>query len=556
MRTLPLLRSCLLLLLLLLPPPSHAEYAYTHVRRLSEQLHGTMLVVGNQTAPEAMARLVSVAHGSEPRVSLVFRGWPQHEATVLGWDGLELCLGSKLPHQRIKVASGTTSLFAGFSDLTAAQVQEQPSTVGGFARRVREQPPGATPYAIFDLPLPTVCPAYSKTIDMAALNGVFAGVDGYYLRDGYPRLYMHPRGALSAAHIDSSNSYFWLHLIEGEKTVRVWPMGTQPGADGVAGVPHEEFTLGAGDIFFGAGGVVHEVVTTAPSVAVSANYFPFASALHGAAHHADAARVAALVARGGGGGGGGGDEAAETGDVALDMDAPDHAGHTPLHFAAKYNRGGNLETIEALLDGGASVDARAHDGQTALHLAATAADAAAVAALLARGADADAADAHGEAPLHACVRLARPLGACAAAAAALLRGGAAADAREGRGATPLHLAAADGDAPTTAALLRGGADATAVGGGVTPLHLAASSAHGDAALARALLDAGAEVDALAGNGATPLHLASHRGNGALAALLLERGASAGARDAQGSTPAMLARRRGHIELGELLDGGP
>ena len=86
---------------------------------------------------------------------------------------------------------------------------------------------------------------------------------------------------------------------------------------------------------------------------------------------------------------------------------------------------------------------------------------------------------------------------------------------------------------------------------VTPLHLVASSGHGAAALGRALLDAGAQVDAPAGNGATPLHLASHRGHTALVALLLARGADAGARDAQGGTPAMLARRRGHAALVEM-----
>ena len=66
----PRLSSWLLVLVLVLS--CHAAYDYTHVRRLSEQ-HGSMLVVGNETAPEAMARLVAVAHGSEPRVSLVFR---------------------------------------------------------------------------------------------------------------------------------------------------------------------------------------------------------------------------------------------------------------------------------------------------------------------------------------------------------------------------------------------------------------------------------------------------------------------------------------------------
>ena len=55
------------------------------------------------------------------------------------------------------------------------------------------------------------------TVDMPMLNTVFGAVDGYFLKDGYPRLYMHPAGAVSAAHIDASSSYFWLHLVRGVK---------------------------------------------------------------------------------------------------------------------------------------------------------------------------------------------------------------------------------------------------------------------------------------------------------------------------------------------------
>ena len=50
--------------------------------------------------------------------------------------------------------------------------------------------------------------------------------------------------------------------IRGAKRVRVWPMGTLPNE--TRGVPFEESVISAGDIFFGASGVVHEVLTLKP----------------------------------------------------------------------------------------------------------------------------------------------------------------------------------------------------------------------------------------------------------------------------------------------------
>ena len=71
--------------------------------------------------------------------------------------------------------------------------------------------------------------------------------------------------------------------VRGKKRVRVWPMGTMPNE--TRGVPYEESVISAGEIFLGASGVLHEVLTLEPSFALSANYFPFTSALFDAAYH-------------------------------------------------------------------------------------------------------------------------------------------------------------------------------------------------------------------------------------------------------------------------------
>ena len=60
-------------------------------------------------------------------------------------------------------------------------------------------------------------------------------------------------------------------------------MGTMPNE--TRGVPYEESVISAGEIFLGASGVLHEVLTLEPSFALSANYFPFTSALFDAAYH-------------------------------------------------------------------------------------------------------------------------------------------------------------------------------------------------------------------------------------------------------------------------------
>ena len=86
--------------------------------------------------------------------------------------------------------------------------------------------------------------------------------------------------------------------------------------------------------------------------------------------------------------------------------------------------------------------------------------------------------------------------------------------------------------------------------GGTPLHVAAFQGHAD--VARALLEAGASMDAVDKQGRTPLHWAAVRGHAVVARALLEAGASVDAVDKEGDTPLHLAADLGHAEVSTAL----
>ena len=129
-----------------------------------------------------------------------------------------------------------------------------------------------------------------------------------------------------------------------------------------------------------------------------------------------------------------------------------------------------------------AVDAMGNGGMTALMRAATGGHAAAIAALLAAGAEVDAKDNDGTTAL---IQAAN--GGHATAIAALLAAGAEVEAKGNDGATALIAAAAGGHAAAIAALLAAGAEVEAkLSGGTTALMAAAQEGH--AAAIAALLD--------------------------------------------------------------------
>lgn len=79
----------------------------------------------------------------------------------------------------------------------------------------------------------------------------------------------------------------------------------------------------------------------------------------------------------------------------FDVNVKDHAGNTPLHYAARYN---NLDIIHILYVAGAEVDIQNNKGQTPLHFAFQAYQLDAVEALRHRGASTKVKDKRGVVP--------------------------------------------------------------------------------------------------------------------------------------------------------------
>ena len=187
-------------------------------------------------------------------------------------------------------------------------------------------------------------------------------------------------------------------------------------------------------------------------------------------------------------------------------------GSTPLHFASAWAR--DPRVVSLLVRAGAEVDALTASAETPLHAAARSTDnPAMIVALVEAGAELDVwsravHSTHGYTPLHKAVERNRN----PAVTAALIEAGANIHARQEDGPTPLH----DARSPEAVALLlEAGADIEAranysrwpgpYGYGMTPLHVAALL--GNAAVFMALLDAGADPEALDVEGKTPLDYA-------------------------------------------------
>jgi len=242
------------------------------------------------------------------------------------------------------------------------------------------------------------------------------------------------------------------------------------------------------------------------------------------------------------------------------VNAAEPDGTTALHWAARQNR---LELVRTLISAGAQANARTRYGVTPLSLAAVNGSAPMIDVLLEAGADPNTVVTNGETVLMLAARTGSP-----DAVRLLLEAGADVNARESwHGETALMWAAAENHAEVVKLLASRGADldvkstvpefptvkvdlATMVTtalprGGMTALMLAARQGALDGV--RALIDAGADLNAVDPDGTTALNIAIINAHYDVAALLIEKGANLDIADAAGMTPLYAAVDMQHQE---------
>jgi ankyrin len=252
-----------------------------------------------------------------------------------------------------------------------------------------------------------------------------------------------------------------------------------------------------------------------------------------------------------------------------DVNAPQMDGTSALHWAVERD---DVAMVDALLRAGARVTARTREGVLPLQLAAINGSAPMVDRLIKAGADANVAlTVAGDTALMMAART-----GSTGALRVLMEAGANVNTKETwGGTTALMWAVAEGHTDAAKLLLAGGADVNArsnyvaaangrgfegrtpvadrsdpkveefASGWLTPLILAAREGHVD--LVRVLADAGADVNAVSGDGKTALALAIFNGNYEAASLLVDRKADVNKADAQRFTPLFWAVDRRNME---------
>ena len=141
----------------------------------------------------------------------------------------------------------------------------------------------------------------------------------------------------------------------------------------------------------------------------------------------------------------------------------------------------------------------------------------------------------------------------AMAVRALLADGADVNAAHGDGMTGLHWAAFNGDTEVARLLMAAGADLESRTrlGAHRPLHVAAKEGHGT--VVALLLEAGTDASALTGTGAAPLHFAAASGDERSVSALLDHGVSVDPREpAWGQTPLHFAAALGRTQTVKAL----
>tara|TARA_Y100001933_G_scaffold190516_1_gene189720 strand:+ start:188 stop:1048 length:861 start_codon:yes stop_codon:yes gene_type:complete len=211
--------------------------------------------------------------------------------------------------------------------------------------------------------------------------------------------------------------------------------------------------------------------------------------------------------------------------AGADVNAKNKKGMTPLHFAIYKD---NSEIVELLIDKGADVNAKSDDnGDTPLHVSVNNGQRELVELLIAKGADVNSMNEEGQTPLDLLSSV-EPKGVIAKIADLLRKHGGISGAEDS-----VYVAAEVGNIEAVKQHLDAGTDVDKKNDmGATPLTYADTKE-----IAELLISKGADVNAMATDGRTPLHSAAIMGRKEIAELLIAKGADVNAKGgAAGLTP--------------------
>lgn len=265
-------------------------------------------------------------------------------------------------------------------------------------------------------------------------------------------------------------------------------------------------------------------------------------------------------------------------DRGLDETHRDNGGWTPLHYAA-YE--GHEEVCEILVEAGtkvtevdndgriplilasqegyaklveklanynrSSIDHKAHDGRTALRVAALEGHKDVVQVLLSQGADVNYKDADGRSTLYLLA-----LDNRIEMADFLASSKADLEVTDVEGRTPLHVSSWQGHYEMVELLLNHGANVNTTDNDKrTALQSAAWQGHVN--IVKLLLERSARVDHVCNQGATALCIAAQEGHMEVVSVLLQYGADPNHADQFGRNPLRVATKGGHTQVIQLLE---
>jgi len=204
------------------------------------------------------------------------------------------------------------------------------------------------------------------------------------------------------------------------------------------------------------------------------------------------------------------------------------------------------QMLEAILAHSPDIEAKSSNGNTALHLAVSAADREMANLLIEEEADTNARNASGKTPLHIAIHERDT-----AFTKLLIKSGADVNARTNTGWTPLHTAIRKGEIGIAKALINNSSTKLEEPGsnGLTALHLVAGR---NTPLLPLLLNRKVNLEALTASGERPVGLAVKAGNMKNLRLLVDEGANINYRNKAGQTPLHFACKASELEIIKYL----